>query len=398
MRLANNMFQALFFCHIIWCKVVWSQNEAKEVDLSQPQNSLGEVAIINLVEFHHEVYPAFHYAWQKAGYEVTTFAKNSDHLFMSSVTSNWGFSVTNITEIGKRFCRFLTIIFTSVEYYDDYKFASRVIKAKCKTPTRNYVFVIHNPGVFRDSRRGVSRMKVLLSQPEIQNAYLIGLGPHIASSLKDWIIDWGHDINIDYMLPIFPLDKLHSHHKNMNFVMQGTIHTRRRNYNSVITELFEKSSSVPNQFRLILLGNGNYTLPVDYSPIISMLQNAAYPEYYEIIEQSIGLLTAFGSKAYLSVKASSTIAASFICHTPLVTESNTLNTYSYISKTSLWIKNEGESDAAALLRIAALPDLEDQYTTRFNSLGRDIEKMLDRNVDIVNKIMNSFKPTPVSKK
>ena len=87
-----------------------------------PQSSAASarIVVINLSNFHHEVYPVFHYVFEKAGYNVTTFAMNSDEYLMKDVTKNWAFyTARDFSEIKRHFCSFDILVFTSIEYHDD---------------------------------------------------------------------------------------------------------------------------------------------------------------------------------------------------------------------------------------------------------------------------------------
>ena len=96
---------------------------AAAVTTGKPQSSAAStrIAVINLSNFHHEVYPVFHYAFEKAGYDVTTFATNGDEYLMKDVTKNWMFNAQNIADISTDICRFDILVFTSIEYEDDFR-------------------------------------------------------------------------------------------------------------------------------------------------------------------------------------------------------------------------------------------------------------------------------------
>lgn len=61
-------------------------------------------------------------------------------------------------------------------------------------------------------------------------------------------------------------------------------------------------------------------------------------EYYAAIESAIALLLAFASKAYYTLKASSSVAASIICGTPLLADSELLAAYTYVSPDAVILK------------------------------------------------------------
>lgn len=344
------------------------------------------VAIVNMVPFHHEVYPAFAHAWGRAGYDVTTFVTSGVEQQMTAVTATWGFSFRNITSFPHRFCRFKVIIFTSVEYGGDFRMASRVVRSGCKGQ-QSYVFVVHNPRSLRDSRRGASKLLPLVERVNVQ---VVGLSPHTAQAMQKILTDNGHNKTVDYIIPLFPIDTAAGGGSHRGFVLQGSISDRRRNYRDLLKGIIDAGSSWPEGFSLTVLGNGNVSIPAEAAGMLKLKPGAAYPEYYDTIQRSVGLLTAFASQIYFREKSSSTVAASLICGTPLLTESSTVKVYSYLSESSVWLRGDRENDIQAMQRILADPELETEYSKRFSSLYHDIEAAHVYNTVTVDKIMNKL--------
>ena len=349
-----------------------------------------EIAIINMVPFHHEVYPAFHYAWQRNGYNITSYVYGGTVSNMTAVTKSWGFSFEDIRSFPRRFCKFKILIFTSVEYGRDFLMASRILQSVVCRGKQKYVFVIHNPGVMRDSRRGPSKLLPLVA--ENPNVHLVGLGPHTTAAINSILANNGHKKKVDYIIPLFPIDSTAGGGKHSGFVLQGSISDRRRSYRKLIDSIAQPDMHWPLEFQFSVLGKGNISIPNSAAQYINLEPGLAYPEYYNTIQQSLGLLTAFASKIYFREKASSTIAASLICGTPLITESETLNVYSYLSENSTWLRRGSETDVSIMQRIMALKekDLDLEYRQRWLSLQEDIERAYSRNDATIEKIMKNL--------
>lgn len=346
-----------------------------------------QVAIINLVPFHHEVYPAFTHAWERAGYEVSAFVNGGADFGMADVTTGWGFKFENLTSFPHNFCKFNVVIFTSVEYGRDFHMASRIVQSGCRHQQR-YIFVVHNPRALRDSRRGPSKLLALVTgQP---NIHVVGLSPHTTAAMTQIFKDNGHDQSVDYMIPLFPIDSLPVRPTHSGFVLQGSISDKRRNYKKLIEGVVGSPASWAPGFKLVVLGKGNVSIPEEARSLVRLQPNSPYPEYYDTIQKSYGLLTAFASKIYFREKASSTVAASLICGTPLLTEPETLKVYSYLSESSVWLRKRRESDVEAMHRILSEADLEEEFAKRVASLGKDIEQAHIYNTVTVDKIMSAL--------
>lgn len=343
-----------------------------------------QVAIINRAPFHHEVYPAMHHAWERAGYIATSYVEGGWDTRMTDVTTSWGFQFKNITRFPSRFCKYKVIIFSSVEYSWDYRMASRMVSTACGGLTK-YVFVVHNPGSLRDGRRGLSKLLPLITANK--NVFVVGLSPHTTEAINT--ILQPHNIQAEYLIPLFPIDLSAADvSPHTGFALQGSISDRRRNYKKLIDIIVTEQSKLPHNFQLSVLGHGNMSIPTEAGGFVELWKDLAYPKYYQTIQRSLGLLTAFASKVYFREKSSSTVAASLICGAPLLTETATLNVYSYLSASSVWLRRSGEDDVDAMLRILAMDNLEEEYLKRYKSLQGDIERAHVHNTVTIDKIMS----------
>ena len=218
--------------------------------------------------------------------------------------------------------------------------------------------------------------------------HIIALGPHVARELNKTLGIWGMSAPVNFIIPLFPIDSAKELTSSKTFVIQGNVHETRRNYRTVIADVIEKNSTLPNDFKLLILGSGKCNLPNNITNRIVQFSGQKFPRYYRHIQQSIAILTVFSTKDYFKNKASSSVAASLICQTPLLTTRRTIHTYSILSPTSVWLLEKGESDLEGMLRIAGLTNFREEYEKRVNSLGIDIRRAYKSNANVVSAILH----------
>jgi hypothetical protein len=345
-----------------------------------------KVAIINFTDAHHEVYPAFHYAWEKAGFEVETFANYGAKRNMRAITSEWKFSTRDTLKLNRKdpelnaYCSFDLVIFTSIELPHDRDYAMGILQAPCASRQR-FAFVVHNAEAL-----AAKVIPLLKASP---SAVVIGLAPHVATQLRGTLRDAGLSNSVEYIIPTFPVDTRKFSQERKGFILQGNLHSHRRNYTDLINGLLANHKDYPADFHVSLLGSGPLSLiiPLEVQSFLSMRRNLPYPEYYGAISSSLGLLTSFASMDYLRSKSSSSVAASLICRTPLLIDSSVLTVYSYLSVTSVWLIEPDETEAAAMARILKMPYLQIELEDRYQSLIRDATLAIENNVNVANRIM-----------
>ena len=71
------------------------------------------------------------------------------------------------------------------------------------------------------------------------------------------------------------------------------------------------------------------------------------------MQGAVAVLPAFASPAYLTHKASSSVAAAIISGTPLLADEALLRAYSYLPKHAVFEQVAGEPEASAMARVAA---------------------------------------------
>ena len=266
------------------------------------------------------------------------------------------------------------------------RFATELLNRHKCAKQKAFVFIIHNPGVLLNETQ---QIKQLVNETE--RVYVLGLGPHVAEVLSEYVSGWGRIIGTDYIIPIFPIDHLSkSNSREKGFVLQGSINSQRRNYKGILADISSKKDAIPPEFKLIILGNGNFTIPEGTHPAVRLRKNEKYPEFYGVIRNNSALLTAFASGVYFKEKASATVVASLICRTPLLTTAETLRAYSYLSPSSVWLKDSSESDLDAMLRILKTPNFPNALEERILSLNKDFQRATDRNIKVAVKVVKAI--------
>jgi hypothetical protein len=367
---------------ILW-SLVWLQNVfcSKE-----------KVAIINTCRFHHELYPAFHYAWKYAGYEVHTYVEHTAaNQKMDKVTQSWGFDfrVLPVERLFRQLSNYNTIILTSAEWERDLLAEMKRNYDETKQIARNTkVILVYHQCIDCKKSRGILTDEFFWFLTLFPNATVLGLAKHSANSTAHAISSVGISKRVDYFIPLFPLDFGFSA-THTGFALQGKIDNRipRRDYSSVLAGMLDVKPPYEANLTLKILGHHAKDIKRFESEIIRVFDSVPYPSFYGIIRKSLGLLTAFAKKMYLTDKSSSTVAASLICKTPLVTERATLDSYTFLSPGSIWQKEEGEKDIDAMKRIIRLPDLNEQFMARYASLVNDIDRAYKQNDALVRRIM-----------
>ena len=125
------------------------------------------------------------------------------------------------------------------------------------------------------------------------------------------------NVSVNFIIPLFPIDSAKELTSSKTFVIQENGHETRRNYRTAIADVIEKNSTLPNDFKRLILGSGKINLPNNITKRIVQFSGETFPRYYRHIQQRIAILTVFSTKDYFKNKAASSAAASLICQTPL---------------------------------------------------------------------------------
>lgn len=382
--------------------------ERAGVDLAP--GSTRRVAIVNVAGFHHEVYPAFHYAFQRAGYAVRTYAYRNDRRITDGL-KDWNFSIKGLGFFSRPrlVCGADLAVFTSFENGDDFDFAVNLIDLGC---VKNFAIVIHNP------EDKILPLIARVARADV-NLEIYTLGPHTAEAMRA-LLEGRDDlrgIRVSYVIPIFPFQcsgggggdrdqgglrkgtgagaaatgHASSAKNRTNFAIQGNFSPHRRCYSELLFDLVKYREQLPDYFRLLILGAGaRLAIPSAVSSIAHRVVDGPYCTYNGHIRDSVALLTSFASDVYYKTKASSSVASSLINEVPLLTSPETPRVYSYLSATSIWAKRPNQSDVEAMIEILALPDLRDRLREKKLSLAADVARGYEHNRRTVAASMSSF--------
>ena len=346
------------------------------------------VAIINTVPWHEELYPAFHYAWQRAGFRPDTFVhRRANTMGLTEITQSWNFNPIYIP--GDEFHpsptflrRYDALLILNAEWESNlYEELRNLSLGSGVMEQHMQVYLVYHGCEDCEKDFNVEELpKLFVRFLELfPSAKVLTLAPHAAQYIRDVLLWSGFKHSVDYFVPIFPVD-LAPPSNHSGFVLQGYVDLAvRRNYSGVIKSMAAVQPPYVANMTLRVLGYNTAKLSRFQSPILMLADGVSYPEYYSYIQGALGLLTAFADRRYLTTKASSSVAASLICGTPLLTEVDTLRSYTFLSPDSVWIRRLDEPFAATLRRIATMPDLHAQYLRRRRSLQRDIRRIHARN-------------------
>ena len=114
--------------------------------------------------------------------------------------------------------------------------------------------------------------------------------------------------------------------------MSSTLYTCRRDYQGLFDSIRKNTQLMADPaFQLSLIGKGELALPADLTSKVTKHDSLSYKAYYRLIQGSRGLLTAFASDVYNTVKASSSVTTALVCGTPLVMTKETLVAYNFLT-------------------------------------------------------------------
>jgi hypothetical protein len=144
------------------------------------------------------------------------------------------------------------------------------------------------------------------------------------------------------------------------FTVQGNLNARRRNY----TQLLEGMQALRGQLaaanvRLQLIGStaeGNQPLiPAGLEGLLTLHANLGFREFYTQIQTSLALLPAVAGSGYLDgTRITSTVITSLITGVPMLADSAFMRAYRFLPAACFYEQREGESEAAAMLRVARM--------------------------------------------
>lgn len=189
----------------------------------------------------------------------------------------------------------------------------------------------------------------------------ISLSSHTAHSLRKEANNFEEvykRVRIDAFPPVFPvpLDPTPPP-TNLSIAIQGNFESSRRDYVKTLQDferiLDELPESIVSRIRLALVGhNGDVEVPTKVAPYVSLNDALDYLPYYNLLHQSFVLIPALADEDYYTLKASSSVPASFIANSAILASQRLLETYSYLTADSTWPMNsEAETEMNAIYEI-----------------------------------------------
>ena len=189
------------------------------------------------------------------------------------------------------------------------------------------------------------------------------LSSHTAQALRNELTHFTQKIyssvHVDEFPPIFPvpLNPNPASTDRLSIAIQGNFEDSRRDYLKTLLQfermLEELPEPIVSRIQFILAGHGKEVgIPGKIMPYISVNFSLDFIPYYNLLHESFALIPAFADEGYYKTKASSSVAASFIANTPILGSDRLLESYSYLSKDSMWHEEEvAESEMTAIYEL-----------------------------------------------
>lgn len=188
----------------------------------------------------------------------------------------------------------------------------------------------------------------------------MALSSHTAHTLREHASNFGEiykGVRIDVFPPVFPAPFDSTPPPiNISFAIQGNVDHVRRDYFKTFLDLERIIDKLPesivSRIQLVLVGDGGLEIPTKVTPYVSLNFALDYIPYYKLLHQSFALIPAFGNEEYYTMKASSSVPASFIANSAIVADHRLLETYGYLTAESTWpMKSEAENEMNAIYEI-----------------------------------------------
>ncbi|CAF2821705.1 unnamed protein product [Rotaria sp. Silwood2] len=350
------------------------------------------MAIINSVYYHDEVWYSYLYvAAVKCRWRVSLFTaipNDKMRLYNNMVNATRSWSLSFVQHKEHHAAELLSssaniclhqILMISTLFTDYLEHLLNRLVHDCGNNTAHVVLIQLNTAVEDLFKLDLLSNKYpsLFSMPNIK-LRLLALAPHVHDYAR-WFTK--RRFSIDVWYPVFPLDlPLTTESKSLKFTIQGKFSGKRRNYDSLASQIQRKYKVLQQRnitFLVIGTGNDNLQHPLRQSSAVRwLIQKKPTPaaSYYKLIHRTAGILPLFGSNDYYINKISSSISCSILTTTPLLSTARILNTYRYIPTKAVWLQRENESEVDALLRISS----EHSSTMKFQHALREKRKILKK--------------------
>jgi hypothetical protein len=139
----------------------------------------------------------------------------------------------------------------------------------------------------------------------------------------------------------------------ISIAIQGNFEDTRRDYLNTFLD-FERMievlpESISSRMQFTVVGNGkSLGIPANILPYVSVNFSLDFITYYKLLNEAFVVLPAFADEDYYTTKASSSVPASYIAHTPVMGSPRLLESYGYLTPQSMWYgdgTSEGEMHA-----------------------------------------------------
>lgn len=177
--------------------------------------------------------------------------------------------------------------------------------------------------------------------------------------------------------------------------IQGNLETKRRNYGQVISGIAAAEAAAvpelpPLQLRLVGSRIAKIAIPKQLSSIVRIKSGLDFQAFYTYLAESSFLIPAFATDSYLTEKASSTIPLSEILAVPLVADKKILQSYSYLSRDCVWLREEKETETEAVLRFLLDPAFKEIRKEKVATLRKHRDLLVQENRRMVASWIDEF--------
>lgn len=304
------------------------------------ERSRSNIVIYNGVSYHDEVYAAFVEALGQSS-EFNTTAFIAGHRYGMERIIKPMIQPSSFSEVAKGNASIIDHVkdlrakaFIDVTCGDDIG-SHRYFYEQLLNKTNATLFcVIHHAERLRSGRLN----RLLEAWQKAGRLHILTLSEHVQLSAQRYWQEKAQNTPIDYFVPVFdPYTGDPGDHEisfglpEGDFIsVQGNFESSRRNYSALFDGMLQKAEVKP--VKLALVGHGKLRVPEAISDAVIQFKGLVYTSYYELLQCSSVMVTAFASDDYFHNKASSTVAASVIAAVPVVASERLLQAYTYLER------------------------------------------------------------------
>ncbi|EFJ48709.1 hypothetical protein VOLCADRAFT_104568 [Volvox carteri f. nagariensis] len=223
---------------------------------------------------------------------------------------------------------------------------------------RLLVVVVHRADTHTPNAR------ILFLHPTFE---LMALAPHVANLSRHML-----KRSVDWSMPVAaftPRKPCRAKKCLRGFSIQGALRRFKSRHGNGFTrdyvglwqrlmQLRATGQAVPP---VVVMGKGqreDLLLPPELDDRVAFYPWLKYPDFWSLIHHSYALVPAFGMPVYYESRISSTILASLLTCVPVIAEQRLLDTYTFLEERHVFLRQPGEDEAAAMVRIMGLPEEE----------------------------------------